>query len=397
MQGELGLSQSMGGAQAPSSSPDWPAWYRLHFTYGLRFPDKLALLKRFQLAERVFEASLSELASVVSLASAQRLLSPPDNILQRIQDCGRWLAADARHCLLSLADPRYPQGFLHLADPPLLLFVRGRLDVLNAPTLAVVGSRSASAQGIENARGFSKAMAQAGYVIVSGLALGIDAAAHEGALAGRGPTAATIAVVGTGLDRVYPSTHRDLDARIMDQGAVISELELGAAPLPNHFPKRNRLISALAHGVLVVEAAKQSGSLITARLANDLGRDVFAIPGSIHSAVSKGCHLLIKQGAKLVESAEDILNELQALDDSTVERRSLPTKAAAGSEQVFTQTSGDDAVLQTMGHEPVRFLDILKRSGFTAAALQEHLLELELRGQISRLDDGRLLQIVEAT
>jgi DNA processing protein len=327
----------------------------------------------------------------------------------------QWLGLSPHHNILCLADATYPKLLLDLSDPPLLLFLKGDPACLQPPALAVIGSRSASAQGLENAKAFSRALAQAGYVVVSGLALGIDTAAHQGAIlmAPEG-SATTMAVIGTGIDRVYPAANRALAQAITERGAILSELPLGAPPLQHHFPRRNRLIAALAKGILVVEAAKHSGSLITARLASEIGRDVFAVPGSIHSPVSKGCHHLIKQGAKLVESGQDIIEELRPQVQSEMgipihRKIDLPSGPRLNQQDFFfsqglpeaPESAGGlpnaDPVLQAMGFEPVHFGDLAQRCGLSAQSISQRVLELELIGQISRLDDGRLLQIVEAT
>ena len=218
-----------------------------------------------------------------------------------------WLD-DPANCVLTLADADYPQSLLQIPDPPPLLYAKGRRELLNRACFAIVGSRNATRAGIQQAEAFAGALSDANLVIVSGLALGIDAAAHRGGLAG---ASSTIAIVGTGLDVVYPARNRDLAHEIASRGCIVSEFPLGTPPMPDNFPRRNRLISGMARGCLVVEAALSSGSLITARMANEQGKEVFAMPGSIHSPLAKGCHRLIKQGAKLAESAEDILEELR--------------------------------------------------------------------------------------
>jgi DNA processing protein len=389
-------------------SPEWHSWYRLSFNYGLSFTQKMALLKRFSLPEHIFAASHKELAEVVGELSLASMEEHSPRTEQGLVACEHWLSKSVQHHLLCLSDEAFPKGLLDLSDPPLLLFAQGDLSALKVPSLAVVGSRSASPQGLENALAFSKAIGRAGYGVVSGLALGIDTAAHEGALAAGAPT---IAVVGTGIDRVYPARNHALARRIAAQGLLMSEFELEAPPLPQHFPRRNRLIAALAKGVLVVEAARQSGSLITAKFALDIGREVFAIPGSIHSPVSKGCHQLLRQGAKLVESGEDITEELEPmLVDSTLPlwasqspgaTSSLPASLASLPQRsgVFVSVSGDEdePILRAMGFDPMSLLDIIRLSKLPSERVQTRLLELELLGQISRLDDGRLLQIVEAT
>ena len=236
-----------------------------------------------------------------AVAAAARL-----DVTEHLERTRAWCAAPG-HALLTLDDPAYPPALLTMHDPPPLLYVRGALHWLHAPSLAIVGSRNATAQGVDDAERFARELAASGLAIVSGLALGIDAAAHSGALAAGG---CTVAVVGTGADLVYPAQHAALAREIIERGAIVSEWPLGTPAKPAHFPQRNRLIAGLSQGVLVVEAAQRSGSLITARLANEMGREVFAIPGSIHAPLSRGCHQLIKEGAKLTESAQDVLDEL---------------------------------------------------------------------------------------
>ena len=404
---------------------DWPAWYRLAFDYRIRLADKLALLKHFGAAGPVFAASVQERAQIIGHSAAAVIDQPEDSLAAAIEANAAWLAACEHHHLVPLGDALYPQRLLDLSDPPLLMYVNGNPACLNLPGLAVVGSRSATPQGVENARAFAKCVARAGYCVVSGLALGIDAAAHDGAMMTLTPPAPaaraapatpsarssalaapdlpaarpeplpalTLALIGTGIDRVYPAAHRNLARRIAQCGAIVSELPLGTPPLPHHFPRRNRLIAALSEGVLVVEAARQSGSLITAALAAEMGREVFAIPGSIHSPVAKGCHHLIRQGAKLVESGEDILEELRPLQA----RLSLNSEAAAKSGEGHGRDHADDPVLAALAFEPVLLSELLKRCTLPSGLLQKRLLELELEGRVARLDDGRLLQIVEAS
>jgi DNA processing protein len=253
--------------------------------------------------------------------------------------------------------------------------------------MAVVGSRNPSPQGAANARQFSQTLAEAGLCIVSGLALGVDGAAHEGALAGAAEvTLATVAVVGTGLDRVYPAQHRDLAHRIAQRGVLLSEYPLGTAPLSANFPRRNRIISGLSVGTLVVEAALQSGSLITARMAVEQGREVFAIPGSIHSTQSRGCHALIKQGAKLVESAQDVLEELQSTAQWTPDATGDYGSAAAPTGPVVDEP--DSALLQALGFEPVALDGLQARTGLPTADLLAQLMTLELQGVVARLPGG---------
>jgi DNA processing protein len=279
--------------------------------------------------------------------------------------------------LLTLGDPDYPKPLLEIADPPALLYCKGRRDLLGRPGLGIVGSRNATPQGLRDAEAFALALSDAGLTIVSGLALGIDAAAHRGGLAGSG---SSIAVVGTGLDRIYPARNKALAHRLAEQGLILSEFALGTPPLPGHFPSRNRLISGLARGVLVVEATTDSGSLITARVAAEQGREVFAIPGSIHSPLARGCHALLKQGAKLVESAADILDEL-----AWQQRITPPAHLSAPL---------PDPVLDAMDGAPVTLDTLAQRSGLTLDALSAKLLTLELEGRIAPLPGGRYQKIL---
>ena len=282
--------------------------------------------------------------------------------------------------MLTLGDPGYPESLLQTEDPPLMLYVLGRIRLPWPGAIAVVGSRNPTPQGEANAQQFGRSLAQAGLTVVSGLALGIDGAAHEGALEGAAPDQlATIAVVGTGLDSVYPRQHEELAQRIAQRGLIVSEYPLGTAPLSANFPRRNRIISGLSEGTLVVEAAVRSGSLITARMAIEQGKDVFAIPGSIHSPQSRGCHELLRQGAKLVESAQDILEELRPGTAVAREASGRPAPMPAGAPR---------RLLDALGFDPVGLDALVARTGTSTAELQALLLELELSGHVSRLPGG---------
>ncbi|MFZ2525990.1 MAG: DNA-processing protein DprA, partial [Candidatus Ferrigenium altingense] len=284
----------------------------------------------------------------------------------------------------------YPQALLNIPDPPLLLYVKGRLDLLNRPALAVVGSRNATPQGIHNAEAFAQSLSDSGLCVISGMAHGIDAAAHRGALRCQGNNCgSSIGVIGTGLDKVYPAANRDLAHALAGQGALISEFPLGTPPLAANFPRRNRIISGMSAGCLVVEASLQSGSLITARLALEQGRDVFAIPGSIHAPQSKGCHALLKQGAKLVETAQDILEELGGLIVATARHPDMPDPDTQGPATQGTDAQGPNfALLGHLGFDPADLDTLGKRSGLTIAELSAMLLTLELEGRISALPGG---------
>ena len=349
------------------------AWLALSLTRGLGGESARRLLKEFGSPDAVFAASISSLKSVVKFDVAAEISAGIDE--DAIASTLAWLN-DANNHIFTLADDDYPQALLNIPDPPLLLYVKGRPDLLNRVALAVVGSRNATPQGIGNAEAFAKTLSDAGLCIISGMAHGIDAAAHRGAVRGQG---SSIAIVGTGLDKVYPAANRELAHALAQQGALISEFPLGTPPLAANFPRRNRLISGMSVGCMVVEAGLQSGSLITARLALEQGRDVFAIPGSIHAPQSKGCHALLKQGAKLVETAQDILEELGGL---------LPTATRNPATKWADMQDPDFALLDHIGFDPVDIDTLRARCGLTVAELSAMLLTLELEGLISTLPGG---------
>ncbi len=353
------------------------AWLALSLTRGLGGEGARRLLKEFGSPEAVFAASVSSLKSVVKADVAAEISKGIDSDV--IAPTLAWLQ-DINNHIVTLADSDYPQALLNITDPPLLLYVKGRLELLNHPALAVVGSRNATPQGIGNAEAFAKSLSDAGLCIISGMAHGIDAAAHRGALRGQGNNqGSSIAVVGTGLDKIYPAANRDLAHALAQQGALISEFPLGTPPLPANFPRRNRIISGMSLGCLVVEASLQSGSLITARLALEQGRDVFAVPGSIHAPQSKGCHALLKQGAKLVETAQDILEELGA---------PLIAPALNSLAQGLDIQDTGFALLDHVGFDPVDLDTLRNRSGLTIAELSAMLLTLELSGHINTIPGG---------
>jgi DNA processing protein len=358
------------------------AWLRLLETPQVGRESARRLLAAFGSPEAVLAAPAAARREVVPAEIAKALDLAPEHLSALTEATWRWLSDDSsgpRH-VLALGDPAYPQLLLQTADPPLLMYLQGDVTLLNAPGIGVVGSRHPTPQGKDNALAFSTHLSQAGWTIVSGMALGIDGAAHEGGLAGAGRT---IAVVGTGLDRVYPRRHLELARRIAQHGAIVSEYAIGTPPLPPNFPLRNRIIAGLTRGTLVVEAALQSGSLITARLASEAGREVFAIPGSIHSPQSRGCHALLKQGAKLVESGADVLEEFPARSEST---RTVPHEATE-----IAPTG--DPVLEALGFDPVSLDALIARTGWPAPELNAKLLELELMGDVARLP-GQLFQRV---
>lgn len=360
-------------------TPDEAAsWVQLTLIPGLGDDSLRRLLAEFGSPEEVFAASSLALTRIVKAPVVAAIGKGID--ADALAPSLRWLAMD-NHYLVTLGDAHYPPHLLEISDPPPVLYVVGRRELLSAPSLAVVGSRNASAQGAANAESFALALSQAGLTIVSGLALGVDAAAHRGGLCGAG---SSVAVIGTGMDIVYPKRNLDLAKQLAQRGAIISEFPLGTPALANNFPRRNRIISGLAQGCLVVEATTSSGSLITARLATEQGREVFAIPGSIHSPFARGCHALIKQGAKLVESAQDVLEELGWA------KPLQPAATAATPESVLAATAdAQDPLLPHMGFDPVSVDDLLARSGLGADEINSRLLQLELDGRVCTLPGGR--------
>ncbi len=354
-------------------------WLRLTLIPGIGGERQRRLLKAFGLPGHIFDAGHGSLTPVVGDKLAHTVR---DHDAQAAIDAALAWAQAADNHILTLADERYPPALLDTADPPTLLYVKGDPSALSLMSLAIVGSRNATPQGLDNAAAFARTLASDGLCIVSGLALGIDAAAHEGALAGNGRT---VAVIGTGADRLYPARNKALAQRIVDNGAIVSEFPLGTPAAAHNFPRRNRIISGLSRGVLVVEAAPGSGSLITARMANEQGREVFAIPGSIHSPLSKGCHQLIREGAKLVETAQDILEE-QAF--------SPPSRTSKSSRQAPNRPEESGcALLDAMGFDPVTIDTLADRSGLTAETLYAMLLDMELEGRVSRLPGGRFQRL----
>ncbi len=293
-----------------------------------------------------------------------------------------WLDAPDRH-LVEADSPDMPELLRQITDPPTLLYVVGKKDALLQPALAIVGSRNPTRGGIENAYEFSRHLAGCGFCIVSGLAQGIDSAAHRGALDAGGQT---VAFLGHGIDRVYPAENRDLAQRIAAQGALCSEYPLGSPPRREHFPRRNRLISGLSLGTVVVEAARRSGSLISARLAAEQGREIFAIPGSIHNPLSRGCHQLIKQGAKLVESAEDIISELGPLFEHFVKSANAP---AIATEYSIERDSDYESLLAVLSYDPASADQLALHSGLTIDQVSSMLLILELEGKVQMQAGGR--------
>ncbi|SAL19119.1 DNA protecting protein DprA [Caballeronia choica] len=433
---------------APAPVDELRAWLRLAHASGLRPIALRALLAEFGSPQAVLAQSFSALATIAGGDAAKAVLAPPprfdhgfDEYVERAVE---WASAAGNH-VLTLADTAYPRALLTMPDPPPLLYVKGRLELLQMRAVAIVGSRSATPQGIEDARRFARALADAGLTVVSGLALGIDAAAHGGALEG---AASTIAVIGTGADLVYPSKNRELAHRIAELGAIVSEWPLGTPARSENFPQRNRIIAGLVGGVLIVEAAMRSGSLITARLANEMGRDVFAMPGSIHAPLARGCHRMIRQGAKLVETPEDVLEEFGLAVATVGERETRrhvsgttrtglrrhksgtakndtgdkpaqgrsgtpiaddwsdsppadiphppPATASWASARAAPPPASDpdtDRLLTALGHSPTTLEILAARTELEGAMLQSLLLQLELAGRIETLPGGRFVRI----
>ncbi len=358
---------------APGSEPE--AWISLQLIAGLGAENTRRLLREFGSPAAILAQSAECLTPRVGAKVATAIkIGPPAELLTSTL---RWLESEGNH-LLTLADSDYPPRLLEIADPPFVLYLKGKRELLaaaNTAGFAIVGSRNATPGGLQNAGAFARALSQAGMTIVSGMALGIDAAAHRGGLEGAG---STIGVVGTGLDLVYPARNKELAHQLAVDGLLISEFALGTPALTSNFPRRNRIISGLSRGVLVVEAALASGSLITARQAGEQGRDVFAIPGSIHSPMSKGCHQLIKQGAKLVDDASDILVELGL----PIQRTDL-----AASPQM--SKTGEDNILSALGYDPVTVDALIHLTGKPAEKIMARLTELELAGVIASLPGGK--------
>ena len=355
------------------------SWLILKHAY-LRVAEFQTLLDLYETVDEIVAQPRSRLLeSGLSGEKCDAIAAPDEKTIDAALD---WLDDDHHH-LIAWGQSAYPEMFTQISGPPLALFVNGNVDALHLPALAVIGSRNPTQGGMRNAHDFSRYLAGRGFAIVSGLAQGIDAAAHEGALDAGGKT---VAFLGTGIDRVYPAANRDLAHAIAQDGALVSEYPLGAPPERRHFPERNRLISGLSLGTLVVEAARRSGSLITARLAAEQGREVFALPGSIHNALARGCHELIRQGAKLVETAGDILAELQPLAGHMQE-----TAEVSGPSEAMAPEQDDDyaELRKVLSHDPATIDELEKQSGLTIDQLSSMLLILELHGEVESLTGGR--------
>lgn len=358
------------------------------------------LLKNLGSPQQVLTASISQLKSAgLSEKLANNIANTPDTVTETDM---QWLAAASNHHIVTIEDSEYPALLRQIDNPPCLLFVHGEISILNDPQLAMVGSRNPTQGGRDNAYEFAKYLARNGLCITSGLALGIDGFSHKGALDSRSPT---IAVTGTGLDRVYPARHRDLAHAITEQGAIISEYPVGTPVRAQHFPRRNRIISGMSVGTLVVEAAIKSGSLITARYASEQGREVFAIPGSIHNPLARGCHQLIRQGAKLVETAEHILEEIAPslttfLDDATTTPgQTTPDDTSPGIDTNNTDSATDSLdpdqrqILEAMGYDPLPVDCLVERTGLTIDTVSSILLILELHGHVEACGSGQYIRL----
>ena len=363
------------------------SWLAVHRAAGIGATTFLKLLSVFGLPQEILEASYTQLADCgLSKNSIESLLSP--DWAQIEKDCA-WLEANQAH-VITLADAAYPELLKEISDPPPLLFVLGDKTLLSTEQLAMVGSRNPTPMGLQTAADFAQTLAEVGWTISSGLALGIDAASHQGALDAM--NGHTIAVIGTGIDRVYPARNRDLAHQIAQKGAIISEFPLGTAPVPGNFPRRNRIISGMSRGVFVVEAALRSGSLITAKQALEQGREVFALPGSIHNPLARGCHSLIRQGAKLVETAEHIYEELIEILPyrPNIKGNSQPERA---NQDVRTLDKDYQTVLTHVGFEPTAVDTVVEQSGLTADAVCSMLLVLELQGYIVSTQGGHYCKL----
>jgi DNA processing protein len=410
----------------PATYTELAAWLRLSLAPGLKPAALRLLLTAFGLPEAIFSQTQETLAAIAGEAAARAVLAPTSPEFDAQLDAVIAWTEQPGNQVVTLDDPAYPPALLTMPDPPPLLYIKGRLDLLHNRAVALVGSRSATPQGVEDAERFARELSAAGVTVVSGLALGIDGAAHRGGLEGIG---GTVAVIGTGADLVYPAAHHALARQIAVQGAILSEWPLGTPARAPNFPQRNRLIAGLVSGVVMVEAAMRSGSLITARLANEMGRDIFALPGSIHAPLSRGCHRIIKQGAKLVETPDEVLEELgfarrPAVDTARVPQRTLPwdpansqravaASAWAGIEaelattpvsvaekagelkpQVAARSLDPEAhrLLAALGYSPTTLEILATRTEMEDATLQTTLLQLELAGQVAVLPGGRFVR-----
>jgi DNA processing protein len=417
----------------PATDIELAAWLRLALAPGLKPAALRLLLGAFGLPKAIFDQTPEALAEIAGEAAARAALAPAGPEFEAQLDAVIAWREQPGNQVVTLDDPAYPPALLTMPDPPPLLYIKGRLSLLHTRAVALVGSRSATPQGVEDAERFARELSVAGVTVVSGLALGIDGAAHRGGLEGIG---GTVAVIGTGADLVYPAAHHALARQIAVQGAILSEWPLGTPARAANFPQRNRLIAGLVSGVVIVEAAMRSGSLITARLANEMGRDIFALPGSIHAPLSRGCHRIIKQGAKLVETPDEVLEELgfarraapqvasglahavlwggvgspntsafsgtvAGQPESAAAQTAEPSPTEAAAAGAATPVAAPPCppvapeaqrLLAALGHSPTTLEILATRTEMEDAALQTTLLQLELAGQVSVLPGGRFMR-----
>lgn len=369
-----------------ATNQDIESWLRLGLTEGVGGESIRRLLAAFGGPDEIYAADLGALERVVKKAVAARIFYRKVNE-ERLAKTFDWLE-DSLNTVITFADHDYPNLLLNISDPPPILYLKGQRQLLSRPALAMVGSRNATPQGLANADAFAEAASNAGFCVVSGLAQGIDTAVHRGGLRG---IASSMAVVGTGLDIVYPARNHELAHQLAREGALISEFPLGVPAMGKNFPRRNRIISGMCHACLVVEATLYSGSLITARLALEQGREVMAIPGSIHSPLSKGCHALIKQGAKLVESIQDIIDELN-VGPVLSSAFSSANQDEVPENDCDSENDGSELLLY-LGHDAADVDTLCARSGLTADAVSAMLLTLELEGKVGSLPGGRYQRI----
>jgi len=366
------------------------AWLVLCLASAVRGRQIARLLKNFDSIDELVTASRTDLIAAGFKDTIAADISEPD--AKKLELCNRWLAREDRH-IININDNEYPPLLKQIEDAPILLFVQGNTGVLTLPQLAIVGSRNATASGCESASRFAAHLSASGFCITSGLAVGIDAAAHRGALDGQ---KLTVAVCGTGLDQVYPARHAELASAIAASGALVSEFPPCTPPRPAQFPKRNRIISGMSVGTLVVEAGLRSGALITAKTAAEQGREVFAIPGSIHNPTARGCHQLIRSGAKLVETAEDIIEELSGLLAGM--SQSIKQNQVTGEAISKPDVDPDyQRLLGLMGWDPASVDTLVHRSGLTAEEVSSMLLILELDGRVEPLTGGNYIQREEGS
>ena len=350
------------------------------------------LLLEFDSPLDALNASISSLKNAgVSDKVAKLIVDSKNNQSQSILADTEWLNAADDHHIITLNSKEYPPLLKQISNPPPLLYIHGNPSLLKDPQLAIVGSRQPTQGGQSASYDFAHHLGKTGLCITSGLALGVDGYAHQGAIDSNSPT---IAVIATGIDRVYPAKHRDLAHKIVEKGAIVSEFPIGTQPKAENFPRRNRIISGLSYGTLVVEAALQSGSLITARLAGEQNREVFAIPGSIHNPLARGCHQLIRQGAKLVETAQDILEEMANVIDMTVVNKQeiiAISKQEHASDSIQKDPKLQDdyqTLLDKMGFDPTPIDQLVVRTGFSPESIAAMLLILELQNQVASSGGG---------